>query len=43
MRQGADGVIEEMIIRKELADNFCFYNPDYDKLRGMERNELTLF
>lgn len=26
--------IEEIIIRKELAENFCFYNPDYDSTKG---------
>lgn len=27
-------LIEEMVVRKELADNFCYYNPNYNKLRG---------
>jgi len=27
-----DGFLEEMIIRRELADNFCFYEPNYDNL-----------
>lgn len=26
--------MEELIVRRELADNFCFYNPDYDSFRG---------
>jgi len=26
--------LEELIIRKELADNFCFYNKDYDSVKG---------
>lgn len=26
--------LEELIIRRELADNFCFYNPDYDTFEG---------
>jgi deoxyribodipyrimidine photo-lyase len=26
--------LEELIIRKELSDNFCFYNPNYDKFEG---------
>ncbi|HSD62173.1 MAG TPA: deoxyribodipyrimidine photo-lyase [Ignavibacteriaceae bacterium] len=26
--------LEELIVRKELADNFCFYNPDYDSFKG---------
>ena len=31
---GIDSFIEELIVRKELSDNFCFYNPAYDKLTG---------
>ncbi len=26
--------LEELIIRKELADNFCYYNPYYDSFEG---------
>jgi deoxyribodipyrimidine photo-lyase len=26
--------IEEAVIRRELADNFCFYTKDYDSLKG---------
>ena len=26
--------LEECIVRRELADNFCFYNPYYDRLEG---------
>lgn len=26
--------LEELIIRRELADNFCLYNPDYDSFNG---------
>lgn len=29
-----DSFLEEMIVRKELADNFCFYNPEYDSFNG---------
>ncbi|KAI4885502.1 hypothetical protein NFI96_033711, partial [Prochilodus magdalenae] len=25
---------EEMVVRRELADNFCFYNENYDRLAG---------
>lgn len=31
---GIDSFIEELIVRKELADNYCFYNEDYDNLAG---------
>jgi deoxyribodipyrimidine photo-lyase len=26
--------LEELVIRRELADNFCFYEPDYDRFKG---------
>ncbi len=26
--------LEELIVRKELSDNFCFYNPHYDTTKG---------
>ena len=26
--------VEESVIRRELADNFCFYNSTYDSLDG---------
>ncbi|XP_050541647.1 deoxyribodipyrimidine photo-lyase-like [Daktulosphaira vitifoliae] len=25
---------EEAIVRRELSDNFCFYNPKYDSIKG---------
>lgn len=27
-------LLEELIVRKELADNFCYYNQNYDSLAG---------
>lgn len=30
----AKAFLEQLIIRKELADNFCFYNPNYDQVKG---------
>jgi deoxyribodipyrimidine photo-lyase len=26
--------LEELIVRRELSDNFCFYNPDYDTVKA---------
>lgn len=26
--------LEELIVRRELSDNFCFYTPDYDSFSG---------
>ncbi len=34
LQKDADAFIEEVVIRKELSDNYCFYNQDYDKLAG---------
>lgn len=32
--ESSDAFLEELIVRKELADNFCHYNPDYDNPEG---------
>lgn len=32
--KAVDAFLEELIIRRELADNFCFYQPHYDSLQG---------
>lgn len=29
-----DAFLEELIVRRELADNFCFYNDRYDSISG---------
>ena len=29
-----DAFLEELIVRRELSDNFCFYNADYDNFEG---------
>lgn len=34
---GMNALLEEMIVRKELSDNYCFYNRDYDSLNGAPR------
>lgn len=31
---GADAYLEELIVRRELAINFCLRNPDYDRYAG---------
>jgi deoxyribodipyrimidine photo-lyase len=33
-QHGIDSLIEEMIVRKELADNFCYYENNYDNLKS---------
>lgn len=34
-KSGMNALFEEMIVRKELADNFCFYNEHYDSIKGV--------
>lgn len=29
-----DAFLEELIVRRELSDNFCYYNKDYDSVTG---------
>ena len=29
--------LEELIVRRELSDNFCYYNPNYDNTLGFHR------
>ena len=33
-KESKEGFLEELIVRRELSDNFCFYNPDYDRFAG---------
>ncbi|XP_078420141.1 CPD photolyase isoform X3 [Cetorhinus maximus] len=33
-KDSVDSYIEEAVVRRELADNFCFYNKQYDKIEG---------
>lgn len=34
MRGSVSAFIEELVVRRELADNFCFYNAEYDSVKG---------
>ena len=34
LQAGLESFLEESIVRRELSDNFCFYNPNYDNLNG---------
>ncbi len=34
LRLSAMAFIEELVVRKELSDNFCFYNKFYDSTKG---------
>lgn len=33
-KENKDSFLEELIIRRELSDNFCFYNSEYDSIKG---------
>ena len=33
-KESAESFIEEAVIRRELADNFCYYNEKYDSVSG---------
>ncbi|MCB9000282.1 MAG: deoxyribodipyrimidine photo-lyase, partial [Bacteroidales bacterium] len=32
--ESAEAFLEELIVRRELSDNYCFYNPYYDSFEG---------
>jgi deoxyribodipyrimidine photo-lyase len=33
-KQAREAFLEELIVRRELSDNFCFYNENYDNFKG---------
>jgi deoxyribodipyrimidine photo-lyase len=33
-KEAREAFLEELIVRRELADNYCFYNHNHDKLEG---------
>lgn len=33
-KEGVEAFLEESIVRRELSDNFCFFNENYDNLKG---------
>jgi len=39
--ENTDAFLEELIVRKELADNFCYYNPGYDRIEGFRSWAIT--
>ncbi|GIW59649.1 MAG: deoxyribodipyrimidine photo-lyase [Patescibacteria group bacterium] len=44
VENGPEAFLEELVVRRELADNFCLYNANYDRLEGAldwARNTLT--
>lgn len=33
-KDSVDSYTEELVVRRELAENFCFYNEKYDSIEG---------
>ena len=33
-KKAKEAFLEELIVRRELSDNFCFYNENYDNFKG---------
>lgn len=33
-KDAREAFLEELVVRRELADNYCFYNKNYDKVEG---------
>lgn len=33
-KESVEAYLEEAIVRRELSDNFCFYNENYDSIKG---------
>lgn len=33
-KESVEAFVEEAVVRRELADNFCYYNENYDSLQG---------
>lgn len=33
-KESVDAYVEEAVVRRELSDNYCFYNPNYDNYDG---------
>lgn len=41
--KGVEAFCEEAIVRRELSDNFCFYNENYDNMQGLSNwAQITL-
>jgi deoxyribodipyrimidine photo-lyase len=41
--ESREAFLEELIVRRELADNFCLYEPDYDRFEGFPKwAQITL-
>jgi deoxyribodipyrimidine photo-lyase len=36
LENSIDSFLEELIVRRELTDNYCYYNPNYDNFQGFK-------
>lgn len=36
IRSSIDALVEELVVRRELSDNFCYYEKDYDSVNGAD-------
>lgn len=34
MKEPCEKYLEELIVRRELTDNYCLYNENYDNING---------
>ena len=34
MQEAVDSFLDEVVVRRELSDNFCHYEPNYDNFEG---------
>jgi len=34
-KEGFESFFEELVVRRELSDNYCHYNPNYDRFEGL--------
>lgn len=34
LKESVDAFVEETVVRRELADNYCYYNDNYDNIEG---------
>ena len=32
--KAVEAFVEEAVVRRELADNYCYYQPHYDSVKG---------
>lgn len=34
VQEAVEAFLEEVVVRRELSDNYCHYEPNYDNIRG---------